>query len=303
MDENFAGITRQDIKNFLSRCVSCKREELPTISGPITPIIPSLMRERLIVDAIDMSRYASSNDNFKYLFTMIDSFSKFAWVYASKNKSSVTFNNILMKHFYTEGPWLILHTDNGGEFINDLVKETIKKFNATHVSGRPYHPQSQGQIERFNQTLKSRLRKSLSPVSFRYIDNLDKIVYQYNCIKHSATGFKPFILFKNIDPSNLDILQNTTHDFFDARINFLTYVEKFRNAYNDRLTNQEYVIGAKVLVAKEFNYAFGTRRGSLESFYLENEYYIQDISTNTIMVKDINNQVYNFHKLRIKIID
>lgn len=50
-----------------------------------------------------------------------------------------------------------MHTDNGREFQNQEVAQEVAKFGEKLIHGGPYHPQSQGLVERFNQTLKGGL--------------------------------------------------------------------------------------------------------------------------------------------------
>ncbi|KAG0422078.1 Gypsy retrotransposon integrase-like protein 1, partial [Dictyocoela muelleri] len=118
----YDGISYGKVKDFVSRCNGCQLERLPAFVPEIRPILSSYPRERLIVDTIDMRQYADQNNQYKYIFTMIDSFSKFGWCYKALNKSSECFSKILENHFYLEGKWDILHTDNGGEFENERVK-------------------------------------------------------------------------------------------------------------------------------------------------------------------------------------
>ena len=100
-----------------------------------------------------MQRYAEANNGYNYIFTFIDSFTKYAWARPAINKTSDTFAKMLKNHFYNEGNRDILHTDNGTEFNNALVNNICRVRGIRHIRGRPYHPQSQGQTERFNGTL------------------------------------------------------------------------------------------------------------------------------------------------------
>lgn len=55
--------------------------------------------------------------------------------------------------FESEGSPDLIQSDNGKEFKNSLMRYLLQKWGVTHLFGRPRHPQSQGQIERANQTL------------------------------------------------------------------------------------------------------------------------------------------------------
>ena len=46
-------------------------------------------------DLVDMQQYKSENNNFEYVFTVIDWFRKYAWCIASKDKTSKETNNAL----------------------------------------------------------------------------------------------------------------------------------------------------------------------------------------------------------------
>ena len=47
----------------------------------------------------------------------------------------------------------IFHTDNGSGFVNENLKTYLEKSWIHHIRGSPYHPQSQGVVEAFNQTV------------------------------------------------------------------------------------------------------------------------------------------------------
>ena len=62
----------------------------------------------------------------------------------------------------------ILHTDNGGEFCSALMDNMLaRKFpKVTHVTGRPYHPESQGAVEAKNKSVKMKLMALLEDAKF-----------------------------------------------------------------------------------------------------------------------------------------
>lgn len=91
------------------------------------------------------------------------------------------------KHNFLEGTWEIFHSDNKREFANREVEEILNRLNVRIIYGRPYHPQTRGQIERFNRSLKSRLRKYLPYNNFEWSKYIDQLVYDYNNAKHRAT--------------------------------------------------------------------------------------------------------------------
>ncbi|KAF7675935.1 hypothetical protein CDIK_4516, partial [Cucumispora dikerogammari] len=83
---SYAEISVKSIKNFVNSCLSCKRDTVSSSQLPLTPIIPSFIRERIMVDTIDLSCYSESNLGIKYLFTMFDTLSKFTFVFSSRDK-------------------------------------------------------------------------------------------------------------------------------------------------------------------------------------------------------------------------
>ena len=50
-----------------------------------------------------------------------------------------------------------LLTDNGSSYIAGDLAEWLKRRGMTHIRGGPHHPQTQGKIERWHQTLKNRI--------------------------------------------------------------------------------------------------------------------------------------------------
>lgn len=106
-----------------------------------------------------------------------------------------------------EGFPSIVQSDNGKEFRNKLLQEYLKENNVISKFGRPRRPQSQGQVERANQTLSRRIAKCLNGKTVRWIDILSKFYFillifldsvnaQYNLDVHRATNKVPLQVFR-----------------------------------------------------------------------------------------------------------
>ncbi len=65
----------------------------------------------------------------------------------------------LVKFFSTFGLPKVVQTDQGTNFLSKLFTQVLTTLNISHRISSAYHPESQGALERFHQTLKAMLRK------------------------------------------------------------------------------------------------------------------------------------------------
>lgn len=72
---------------------------------------------------------------------------KFCWLVPRRRKTAVEVHSTLHLLFIKEGAPTTLQSDNGREFIADVIKKLAEEFKIRLVHGRPYHAQSQGQVE------------------------------------------------------------------------------------------------------------------------------------------------------------
>lgn len=82
-----------------------------------------------------------------YFLIIIDCFTKFVWYKYLPTKHAVGVSSFILQLIKKEGqkPRKI-QSDNGGEFIADILREICAELDIELVHGRPYHPQSQGKI-------------------------------------------------------------------------------------------------------------------------------------------------------------
>ena len=87
---------------------------------------------------------------YEYACNIVDCYSRYATGGALKSKSAADVCNVIIHMMYRYGPPRILRTNNGKEFNNKALEEVVAEMKIHKINGRPYHPQSQGRVERFN---------------------------------------------------------------------------------------------------------------------------------------------------------
>ena len=133
------------------------------------------------LDILDLKDYGPENNrNYRYVFVIIDNFSKFGWTIPLKNKKALTikdsFENILINSNRKPD---IIESDRGKEFYNNIFQDFLNKNNIKLYSRNT----SLGAVfaERFNRTIRDLLKKPVfEKGDGNWIDVLPKITKQDN---------------------------------------------------------------------------------------------------------------------------
>lgn len=141
-------------------------------------------------DLVEMIPYAKQNRNFKYILTVIDNFSKFAWAIPIKDKSGENVTKAMRTIFESGSIPRNLHTDNGKEFYNKQFKQLMKQYKVNLYS--TYSTMKAAIVERFNRTLKNKMWKMFTFLgSFKWIDSIQTLVDEYNNTIHRTIKMRP----------------------------------------------------------------------------------------------------------------
>ncbi|CAG2210824.1 unnamed protein product [Mytilus edulis] len=116
---------------------------------------------------------------------------------------------------YRHGMPLELVSDNGGEFNSLLTHSLEAQYGYKHILITPYHPQSNGRSERFNQTLKAMLNKSVQENTQIWERYVPKCCFSYNTSKQNSTKYSPYYLmyWRNPVLPNENLHGETTNTF------------------------------------------------------------------------------------------
>ena len=88
----------------------------------------------------------------------------------------------------------ILISDQGREFVNEVNKTLCRKFKTDHRISTAYHPQTNGLVERYNQTLQRSLVKLVNKEQNDWDKFIDGVLFAYRTSKQKSTDVTPFEL-------------------------------------------------------------------------------------------------------------
>lgn len=110
--------------------------------------------------------------------------------------------------FQMEGYPMIFQSDNGKEFVAEVLSTFLKENGIEIKHGKPYHPQSQGQVENLNKRVKRVLSRYLQKLSQEEESQtwpiyLPAVASTMNNTWHSTIDDIPFRVYKQRDPSTI----------------------------------------------------------------------------------------------------
>lgn len=185
------GYTSEQVKKFLSKIEVQQLHKRKTQRKKYSKIISLILNDQWQMDLVDMSNYSKFNKGIHYLLTIVDVFSRFAYVLPLKSKTQDEIFNSLQELFKKVTPNIIF-SDNGSEFINKKVQKLFQEYKIKHFTFDPGNHNSLGIIERFNQTFKNIIYKHFTAKNTnKYIDDLNKYVKAYNNRIHDTLGMSP----------------------------------------------------------------------------------------------------------------
>lgn len=240
------------------------------------------INETFQADLVDMLTYSKSNGGFKYLLTVIDTFSKYAWTIPLKDKSGKSVTKAMQKIFDQGRICKNLQTDDGTDFYNKDFKALTDKYKINHYS--VYSSLKAGIVERFNRTIKSNMWKEFSMNgTYRWINIIDRLCNDYNNRVHSTIKMKPAKVTKADETKLLSTVY---------KMNEPLYIKtKFRVGDHVRISKYKHVF--------EKSY---TPNWSTECFTVTKVFYTNPETYNIIddLGQPIKGRFYKYELLKVK---
>jgi hypothetical protein len=181
----------------------------------------------------------------QYLLTAIDLGTDWTIAQAIPRRSSDAVVEMLQYIIFTYGKPISVLTDNGEEFLSYQVQNILQRFGIQHRHTSPYHPQTNGRLEKFNDILTQMLARMTAPERQNAWDVcLPDALLAHRAHTSSSTGVSPFFLLYGREarlPSERirDVLtrEPTDKEISDLRERRLEHVQdlaRFRQEANVR---------------------------------------------------------------------
>lgn len=184
-----------DLRQYIQRCLPCKARKLssPTQRAKLQTYQAGAPMDRLHLDVLGPFPISSSGN--KYILVIMDQFTRWVEAFPITDQGAETTAKTLVNDFISRfGAPLELHTDQGRNFERVLFKNICQLFQISQTRTTPYHPASNGQVERFNRTLLQMIRCYVDQNQRDWDKHLPLLTAAYRSAQHSSTGFTPNML-------------------------------------------------------------------------------------------------------------
>lgn len=175
----------------------------------------------------------STRKNYKYIFVIIDAFTKFVWIYATKTTNSAEVINKLSRQSVIFGNPRRIVSDRGTAFTSKEFEDYCATENIKYVLTTTGVPRANGQVERVNRVLILLLTKLADPKREEWFKFLDSTQLYLNCTAHRSIGITPFHLLFGTharmkdDPQIRELLQREwVDDFQNNRMDIRTQAKE-----------------------------------------------------------------------------
>uniref|UniRef100_A0A8C5DBJ5 Gypsy retrotransposon integrase-like protein 1 n=1 Tax=Gouania willdenowi TaxID=441366 RepID=A0A8C5DBJ5_GOUWI len=223
-----------DVTRFCRSCHACQVCGKPNQVIPPAPLhpIPVLGEpfEHIIIDCVGPLQ--KSKSGYQYLLTLMCAATRYPEAIPLRTLRTKAIIKALIGFFSTFGLPKSIQTDQGSNFLSKLFAQVLKSLSIKHHTSSAYHPQSQGALERFHQTLKSMMRKFCLETGKEWDDGLPFLLLAARESVQESTGFSPAeLVFGHTVRGPLRALKEkflSVGDKSNATRNVLDYVSSFR---------------------------------------------------------------------------
>ena len=158
------------------------------------------------------------------IVVIVDRFTKRALFFGSQDScTALEVAQILYEHVFKDHglPRQII-SDRGTQFASKVFQEFCKILGIKSTMSTAYHPQTDGQTERVNQSLEQYLQIFCNHRQDDWVKLLSSAEFAYNNAAHESTGLSPFFIEYGYHPRMAPNLQEildhpTLEDLFSDR--------------------------------------------------------------------------------------
>ena len=187
----------QDLRNCIKKCGHCRKYEAAPPVAPMKPLACSGPGELLHVDFTSIEETVPLKEDpvIHNVLVLQDHFSKYIVAYVVKDQTARTAAETLRNgYFGLFGAPAYLVSDQGKAFMGHVIMHLCELYGVQKLRTSPYHAQTNGQVERMNQTIIRMISKLKEDRKACWSKHLPELLLAYNATHSAVTGYSPYYL-------------------------------------------------------------------------------------------------------------
>ncbi|KAL2103191.1 hypothetical protein ACEWY4_000059 [Coilia grayii] len=247
---------KRDISKYIRECHTCQMTGKPNQKIPDAPLQPipavSTPFEHLLVDCV--GPLPRSRAGHSYLLTIMCQSTRYPSAYPLRSITTRSVLRALTAFMSTFGIPQVIQSDQGSNFMSRQFARALRQLKARHNISSAYHPQSQGALERFHQTLKSLLRSFCVELSAEWEEGLPWLLLAIREVAQESLGFSPNELVFGHAVRGPTAVLAEEWSAKQPPANVLDYVSGFRyRLYQARAASQKALARSQCKMQRLFN--------------------------------------------------
>lgn len=186
---------QSDVRSYVAGCDLCARRKAPlkTKRAPMQPLQVGYPMERIATDIL--GEFPVTDKGNRYILVVSDYFTKWTEAFPMPNMEAQTVARLIVEEVICRfGVPVLIHSDQGRQYESLLFKEVCHHLQIRKTRTTPYHPQSDGMVERFNKTLATMLSNYVDDNHRDWDECIPFVMMAYRASQHESTGFTPNML-------------------------------------------------------------------------------------------------------------
>ena len=223
---------KSDVSQFCKSCHTCQMVGKPNQTIPKAHLqpIPAFDEpfSRIIIDCV--GPLPKTKAGHEYLLTIMCASTRFPEAIPLRNIKTKNIVKALVKFFTFVGLPKSVQSDQGSNFMSGIFQQVMHELGITQYKSSPYHPESQGALERFHQTLKNMIRSYCFDTEKDWDEGIHLLLFAVRESVQESLGFSPFeLVFGHTVRGPLKLLKEKFLSNDDSSLNLLQYVSDFKD--------------------------------------------------------------------------
>ena len=204
-------ITLKNIQDFLDSQATTQITKQVKQNKEYSTIVSPGVRNNYQMDIMYLP-HPVQNENFKYLLTCIDVYSRYAFVKPMKTKTGPETYEAMKELFLENGKPVNLNVDEGKEFIYKPFKQYCEDNDITMWFSDTQQSNKNAIIERFHRTLRNFILRYETANGNAYIKELPNLIKNYNTTEHNTVKAIPALIWSG-NATNLQTIKYIENEF------------------------------------------------------------------------------------------